>query len=303
MNEQRFTVSSPVDGLNLSCLLVEPDEVKGLVYLFHGLAEYKDRYLPLMRCLSEDGFACLICDRRGNGESMKQKNDFDCMYGASAEDILKEMHAVCEELVRRYPAKKLFLYGHSMGSLIALSFLKRWGNEVSGVILSALPQFVSAAGAGKTYLKLKRRFKGGSYRDSAVQKLMSSNYAIKGESSPFAWLNSDPARVKEYEDDPLCGNLGTVDAYIALLDLMQDAYSKDGWQKVNPLCPIFLAAGADDPCAGGDEGSSAGEKFLKSVNLMRVERKVYPGMRHELHNEPSAPIVIHDYQNKLSAWL
>ena len=303
MKESKFTVASPADGLGLSCLLVEPDKVKGLVYMIHGLAEYKERYLPLMRCLAEDGFACLISDRRGNGESMKQPGDFDCMYGAGTEDVLKDIHAAGQELVRRYPGLKLFLYGHSMGSLIALCSMKRWGNEVSGVILSALPTYVSAASAGKSYLKLKRRFKGGSYRDPSVQKLMTSSYAIKGESSPFAWLNSDPERVKAYEDDPLCGNLGTVDAYITLLDIMQDAYDKDGWQKVNPLCPFFIAGGADDPCVGGEKGASEGEKYLKSLNFVKAEHKTYPGMRHELHNEPGAPIVIHDYQNKLAAWL
>ena len=84
MNEYRFTISSPVDSLPLSCLLVEPDEVKGIVLMSHGLSEYKDRYLPLMRCLAEDGFACGMCDQRGNGESMKQPGDFGCVYGAGA---------------------------------------------------------------------------------------------------------------------------------------------------------------------------------------------------------------------------
>ncbi len=303
MNESKFTVSSPVDGLPLGCLLVEPDEVKGLVYMMHGLAEYKERYLPLMRCLAEDGFACLISDRRGNGESMKQPEDFDCMYGANAEGILKDMRAVQQELVRRYPTKKLFLYGHSIGAVIALSYMKRWGNEFSGVLLSSMPPYISAVGAGKTYLKLKRRLKGGNFRDPAAQKLMSSNFAIKGESSPFAWLNSDPERVKAYEADPLCGKLGTVDSYIVLIDLMQDAYDKDGWQKVNPLCPFFIAAGADDPCAEGEKGANENERYLKSLHFVKAEHKTYPGMRHELHNEPGSPIVIHDYQNKLTAWL
>ena len=303
MNEYKFMISSPADGLPLSCLLVAPDEVKGLVLMIHGLSEYKDRYLPLMRVLAEDGFACAMSDRRGNGESMKNAGDFDRTYGAGAEEILRDMHALGEELVRRYPAKKLFLYGHSMGSLISLCYMKRWGNEISGVILSALPADNAALGAGKAYLKLKRRFKGADYRDPSIKKLLANSYAITGESSPFAWLNSDPERVKEYEADPLCGQLGAVEGYIALIDIMQDAYSKKGWEKVSPMCPFFLAAGSDDPCAEGEKGMAAAEQYLKSLNLVRVEHKTYQGMRHELHNEPSAPTVIHDYLNRLIAWL
>ena len=303
LNEYKFTIASPVDSLPLACLLVAPEEVKGLVLLVHGLAEYKDRYLPLMRCFAEDGFACLIHDRRGNGESMRKPGDFDCTYGAGAEGILRDVRAAAEELERRYPAKKLFLYGHSIGAMIALCYMKRWGSGVSGVILGSMPQNMSALGAGKAYLKLKRTFKGASYRDPAVQKLMASNFAVKGESSPFAWLNSDPERVKQYEADPLCGQLGTVEGYLALIDIMQDAYDKKGWSKVNPLCPFFIAAGADDPCAGGESGASDGEKYLKSLNLVRVEHKSYPGMRHEINNEPGAPAVVHDFQNRLIAWL
>ncbi|MBQ6646167.1 MAG: alpha/beta fold hydrolase [Clostridia bacterium] len=303
MKETKFTIPSPVDALPISCLLVEPDEVKGLVLLTHGLSEYKDRYLPLMRCFAEDGFACAICDQRGNGESMRAEGDFGCVYGAGAEGILQDVHALGKELVGRYPSKKLFLYGHSTGSLITLCYMKRWCNEISGVILSALPENNPALGAGKAYLKLKKTFKGAAYRDPAVQKLMASSYAIKGESSTFAWLNSDPARVRQYEDDPFCGQLGTVEGYLALLDIMQTAYDKKGWDKANPLCPIFIAVGENDPCADGEKGASAGEAYLKGAHFVKVEHKTYPGMRHELHNEPSAPAVVHDSQNKLLGWL
>ena len=303
MEELKFTLASPVDGLNLSCLLVAPDQVKGLLLMSHGLSEYKDRYLPLMRCLAEDGFACAIYDQRGNGESMKNPGEHGYVYGAGAEGILQDTHALAQELTRRYPSKKLFLYGHSMGSLLTLCYMKRWGSEVSGVLLGSLPENNPALAVGKAYLKLKKTFKGAAYRDPAVQKLMTGNYAIKGESSPFAWLNSDPARVKQYEDDPLCGQLGTVEGYLALIDIMQNAYDKKGWEKVSPMCPFFIAAGENDPCAGGEKGAVAGEAYLKNLGFARVEHKTYPGMRHEIHNEPGAPIVVHDYQNKLAAWL
>ncbi|MBQ3668110.1 MAG: alpha/beta fold hydrolase, partial [Clostridia bacterium] len=281
MEEIRFKLASEVDGLPISCVIVAPDEVKGVLLMAHGLSEYKDRYLPLMRCLAEDGFACGICDQRGNGESMRKEGDFGCTYGAGEEGILRDQHMLALELVRRYPGKKLFCYGQSMGSLITMCYMKRWGNEVSGVLLSGLPENNPALGAGKAYLKVKKTFKGGDFRDTAVQKLMSSGYAIKGEASPFAWINSDPERVKQYEDDPQCGQLGPIEGYIALLNIMQEAYNKKGWGKVNPLCPFFIAVGADDPCAGGEKGASAGEQYLKSLNLVKVEHKAYPGMRHE----------------------
>ncbi|MBR4235569.1 MAG: alpha/beta fold hydrolase [Clostridia bacterium] len=306
MNETGFTLLSPVDSLPLSCLITEPDDKpKGIVLLMHSIMEYKDRFLPLMRRFNEIGFVCGILDQRGYGKSVKSPDDYGYTYGAGAKGVIRDMEAFRDELLRRYPTLKLYLYGHSMGALIALCCAKRWGTGVSGVILSALPAYNGAIGAGKQYLKLKRTFKGERFRDKSVSKLMFDNYSakFKGEASPFSWLNSDPQKVKEYEEDPLCGGLCTVDGYMSLLDLMSEAYDKKGWEKVSGMLPVFIAAGGDDPCADGEKGASEGERFLKERGLARAEHKTYEGLRHELHNEPAAPEVIHDYTNRLTAWL
>lgn len=306
MTQNEFTYKSPADGLEISALAIEPEgEIRAVILMSHGIMEYKERFIPLMSFFAENGFVCAMNDHRGYGKSVKAPEDNGYTYGKGAEGTMQDMRALAEILIRKYPGKKLFVYGHSMGALCAMCFIKRYGKDLSGAILSGLPEYNSAVGVGQKYLKVKKLFKGDRYRDQSVNKLMFDSYAskLKDSQSPFCWINSDPEKVKEYEADPLCGQLGTLDGYISLLDLMTEAYNKKGWDKSGSMMPVFIAVGADDPCAGGDKGGADGEAFLKSMGLVRAEHKTYPRMRHELHNEPEKDIVLHDFMMKLIAWL
>ena len=162
-----------------------------------------------------------------------------------------------------------------------------------------------AAGAGVQYLKLKQRLRGGRNRDENAEKLIfkSSASAFRDENSKYAWINSDPALVEAYAADPHCAFPGTVDGYLSLLELMLGAYDRRNWDNVNNLLPVFIAVGACDPCAAGEKGASAGEKYLKSLGFVRTEHQVYPGMRHEIHNEPRGTQVMDDMLNRLLLWL
>lgn len=306
MKMENFTYASEVDALPIHALLVAPEgEVKGTLLMAHGIAEYKERYLPMMRFLAENGFACAMNDHRGYGQSVKSGEDLGYTYEKGADGTIRDLNTLASLLNDRYPDKKRFLYGHSMGSLCAVNYLKRYASGFSGMILSGLPANNSAAALGKKYLKVKKMMKGGRYRDESVNKLMFSNYAakFKGESSPYAWINSDPACVKAYEDDPLCGFLGTVDGYLSLIDLLIGAYERKDWKVTNNLMPIFIAVGASDPCAEGEKGAREGEAYFKAVGYVRTESKVYPAMRHEIHNEPNGMAVMNDMLGKLNAWL
>lgn len=306
MKEAWFSFPSEADGLEISVLLVEPEgEARGTILMAHGFSEYKERYLPMMRRWADKGFACIINDHRGYGRSVRAEEDLGYTYELGAEGTLTDFRSTAKLLAERYPGKKMFLYGHSMGSLCALNYLKRYGNELSGVILSALPAHNPAAGAGIQYLKLKRRVRGGRYRDENVEKLIFKSYvsAFRDENSKYAWINSDPALVEAYAADPHCAFPGTVDGYLSLLELMLGAYDRRNWDNVNNLLPVFIAVGACDPCAAGEKGASAGEKYLKSLGFVRTEHQVYPGMRHEIHNEPRGTQVMDDMLNRLLLWL
>ena len=297
MTEEYFSFRSKADGLEIHALLTAPEkDVKGTLLMAHGIMEYKERYLPLMRFLAENGYAAMMNDHRGYGKSVKAPEDNGYTYGAGAKGTILDFETLAEILKERYPGKKMHLYGHSMGSLVALNYLKKHSSELKSVILSGLPENNNAAGAGKQYLKIRKMLKGDRHRDENVNKLMFKSYAsaFKGENNPHAWINSNPERVKEYDADPLCGRLGTVDGYMSLIDLLIGAYDQKGYENVSNLLKISVLVGADDPCAGFAEGAVKSANTLKKIGFENTEVKAYPGMRHEIHNEDGWKEVYND---------
>ena len=61
-----FSLASHHDNLSLSVLSVVPEKPKAVVQLAHGMCEHKERYLPFMRFLAENGYAAFLNDHRGH---------------------------------------------------------------------------------------------------------------------------------------------------------------------------------------------------------------------------------------------
>lgn len=295
MKTERISYKSPVDGLLIDAMLALPEtEIQGVIVMAHGIAEYKERYIRMMEIFTENGFACAMNDHRGYGASVREKDDYGYTYNAGAEGTVKDFDALEKMVSARFPDAKRFLYGHSMGSLVALNHLKNAGTRFSGVALSGLPVNTPAAAAGKQLLKLKRRLKGDRYRDDAARKLLFVGYdqKFKNEGLENAWLNSDPEAVKAYNDDPLCGGCCTVDGYISLIDLLIKAYTAKEYRLINNLLPVDVFVGEFDPCAGFAAGAQKSVQFLKKVGFVRAKVHICEGMRHEIHNEPDGEKII-----------
>ncbi|MBR3929836.1 MAG: alpha/beta hydrolase [Clostridia bacterium] len=295
MKKTNIAFPSPVDGLLIDAVLAVPDgEVKGVIVMAHGVKEYKERYNRMMEIFTDAGFACAMNDHRGYGKSVKAASDYGYTYSAGAEGTVKDFAALEKMVSKRFPGVKVFLYGHSMGTLVALNHLKHASTRISGVVLSGLPANTPAAKAGRQFLKLRRRLKGDRFMDESARKLMFSAYdaKFKDENLPNAWLNSDKAAVKAYNDDPLSGGCATVDGYMSLIDLLIGAYSIKEYRLVSNLLPIDIFVGEFDPCAGFASGAEKSLAFLKKVGFVKTNLHVLKGMRHEIHNEPGGEEVM-----------
>lgn len=295
MKIQNIAFSSPVDNLTIdACLALPEGEVKGVILMAHGIAEYKERYLKMMEIFTNNGFACAINDHRGYGKSMKDASGYGYTCSAGAEGTVRDFSEMLMIVSKRFPGVKTFLYGHSMGSLVALNHLKNAGTRYSGVVLSGLPVNTPAAAAGKQYLKIRKKLKGETFRDESAKKLMFGSYdgKFKNENIQNAWLNTDKAAVLAYNDDPLCGGCCTVDGYLSLIDLLIGAYALKEYRLVNNLLPIDIFVGECDPCVGFEAGAKKSQAFLKKVGFIKTNLYVLRGMRHEIHNEPDGESVI-----------
>ncbi len=298
-NKAETTVKSRADGLDLSVLMMLPeagDDCKGVVQMLHGMCEYKERYIPLMTFLAENGYASVIHDHRGHGKSVKSVRGLGFMYEVGKEGFMDDIFLVNVLAREKVPDVPVIVFGHSMGSLAARVFLREHDDCMDKLILSGPPSKNAAVDMGIMLAKMQKIFRGSRCPGRLLENISFGAYRkpFKDENSKSAWICSDRAVVDAYEADPYCGFTFTVDGYLVLLNLLKDTYLEKGWNCTRPDMPILYLGGISDPCIGGKSNFDDEMLVLKRAGYNRVAGKLYEGMRHEICNEPGKMQVFED---------
>ena len=280
-------IVSPVDGLKLSLIYDEPSTAPlGIVQISHGMCEHKERYIPLMEYLCRNGFAVVCSDHRGHGASVRTEDDLGYMGKGGWLAMVKDLRAVTLWAKDKWPGIPLTLFGHSMGSMAVRSYVKRYSSLIDSLIVCGCPSDNPAKDAGILLAKLIGRLKGWHYRPKILQKMSFGTYnkPFVKEGWPAAWVCSDPAVLKAYHSDPLCKYIFTADGFLNLLLLMKDCYSTD-WKTIRAALPVHFISGGDDPCRVNDKALEKAAQAMRDRGFAHVSLKIYPGLRHEIHNE------------------
>lgn len=285
MTTKLLTIESRADGLPLSVLLALPEgEPRALVQFSHGMAEHKERYLPLMERLANAGYACMINDHRGHGASVRSNADLGYFYNHGDTALVDDLHQLTEYFRAMFPGKKLTLVGHSMGSFAARAYAAKYGSDIDALVLSGSPGYNAAAPVALALIAVVRLFKGDHAKSGFLDSLLNGSFAknFPGDSK-FLWLSANRENVARYDADPLCGFPFTVNGYRSLVKLMRAAYDKR--TRIREDLPVLFLSGADDPCAPNHAGFEAAIQNLKDRGCKNVSGKMYSGLRHEIFNE------------------
>lgn len=278
-------IKSSSDGLKIELAYSIPqNEIKGIVQFSHGMSEHKERYFNFMEYLSNNGYVCVINDHRGHGNSVKDKNDLGYFYTEDVNYIIDDLYDITNYIKNKFPNKKLYLFSHSMGTLVARGYMQKYDNEIEKIILCGTPTqnpFTSfaivmaylfkAIGMGKKPNKILNYLTFASY-----------NKEYKKENE---WLSKNPENISIYNDDELCGFIFTTNGFINLYKLLKRAFEPQNYEMKNKNLNIFLIAGEDDPVIQSRQKFKELEEFLKKLGYKNIRSKLYPELRHEILNE------------------
>lgn len=289
MMEKKFTLQSNADGLNLAVELITPTDSapRAILQLIHGMCDHKERYLPFMRYMASKGYVCIIHDQRGHGESVKSPDDLGFMYDGGWRALIDDTQLVNQWIRTQYPGLPLTLFGHSMGSLVARSFVKRYDDRVDKLIVCGCPSYNPGTPVALLLARIFGALRGSHYRPELLRRLSfgTFNRPFRHEGYAQAWVCSNPETLKAYHADPLCMFNFTVNGYENLFRLMLDCYSTKGWQMKNPDMPVSFLSGAADPCRISDRAFHHAADLMRHVGYHHVSETLFPGMRHEILNE------------------
>lgn len=294
------------DGESTICALVwEPDEVasggeapRGLIQLVHGMSEHVERYAGFASFLCEQGFVVCANDHIGHGKTVSSAEDLGHMPLEAGEDVLiADVQTLRETVLDRLSVQcdmrvsgiPYVIFGHSMGSFVTRVFLTRHAFGVRAAVLCGTGHQARAlSSAGRALTRSLAKKHGERYVSSFVDGLGAGAYgkAIKGAKTDVDWLATDPEVVAEYQRDPLCGQPFTVGAYHTLTSLVSDAADPRLARKLPHALPLMFISGDEDPVGACGAGVHRAVEMYRRAGIERVSEKLYPGMRHEILNEP-----------------
>lgn len=297
-----FTLTSQYDDLQIAVAMCEPEvgdsnasagdetsaggfQPKGIIQIVHGMVEHKERYYPFMEWMASQGFVCIAHDHRGHGGSVKNvATDLGYMYTGGWRALVEDTRMVCDYVKHLYPDLPLTLFGHSMGSMVVRSFVKRYDSMIDELIVCGCPSENPLGGIGRTLARCIGFLRGDHYRSSLMLKMSIGAFRkkFKAEHSKNSWITSDTEVVAGIDKDPLCGFVFTANGYYNLTSLMMDCYDVKGWALGKPELPVHFISGADDPCRVNDEALAKAVESMRLAGYKNVDLKTYPGMRHHL---------------------
>jgi len=238
-----------------------PDkEPKAVLLVSHGYAEHSGRYGNVVNMLVPQGYAIYAPDHRGHGRSDGERVRVDDFH-----DYVADLKTFFDIIRKEYPKKKIFLIGHSMGSIIALLYACEFQEELAGLVTS-----------------------GGGLSRPGEQPAQHK----KGEALPSAMLSRDPAVIKAYDNDPL--------VYRGPIPDLHGMFGTTGklYDMVTGIAlPTLIMAGNAAP-----DGKRS-QVLFERVGAKDKTIKLYEGLLHEIFNEPEYPQVISDLANWLKARL
>ena len=276
--------------------------VRGSVQISHGVAEYGARYDEFCRFLAENGFAAAVNDHLGHGRTARSEEDL----GFFAEEdgwklVVRDMHALHRRLVKEFPGKPAFLFGHSMGSFLTRTYLIGRPRELSGAVICGTGQQAAPiVAAGKLMAAMEIKRSGARNKSARLNDLAFGAYnkGFEGR-TPSDWLSRDQAVVDRYAADPLCGFIPTAGLFHDMMGGIQYIGKPANVARMDKELPILFIAGEKDPV--GEQGKGVKRAFaaFRKAGMKDVELKLYPDCRHELLNELNKAEVMAD----VLAWL
>lgn len=290
-----------------------PERPLAIIQLTHGMAEHIRRYDDFARYLVGRGFVVAGQDMVGHGDSINSEDDYGHISLEGGKDILlDDMQSLRDMLVERFPGVPYVLYGHSMGSFMTRCYLARRPQGVACAVLCGTGNVAPGLSRLGSFLAHSiANFKGERYRSSFIDSLGVGSYSskIKNARTPMDWISHDDAVVDAYLADPHCGFMFTVGGYSALMALTEECAQPECSQNYSLDLPLFFVAGAEDPVGDCGEGVKAAAELARKPRAMYnataapVDVKLYPDMRHEIHNEIGHEQVYADIADWIEAQL
>lgn len=276
---KHFSFQSQSDALEVHGTRWQVDKPKAIVVISHGMAEHIGRYARFAKVLNVAGFDVWGIDHRAHGRTLGQQGFGD--FGDSGWDgLVSDLNQLVDLVAASAEPAGLpiVLFAHSMGAAAAQHFVQSSSAKIDMLILS-----------GTTVRK----------PDDEVPKY---NSIFEPARTPYDWLSRDEQEVDRYISDSLCGFEGQT---------IRNGFDRADTRRMDPKLialirkdlPVLLLAGDADPVNDHMKGIDLLESLWRDAGILKIDRQVYAGGRHEMLNETNRADVTRNLINWIQSGL
>lgn len=251
--------------LRRAWLAAEPERV---LLLAHGYGEHSGRYEHVGAWLAARGCAVHAYDHQGHGRS----GGPSC-HVRRFDDFLDDLEIVRSRVAAEHPGLPLYAMGHSMGGLMVAAWAGWRQPDLAGAVTS---------GAA---LALAEDAPRGRLRMARLLRWLAPRLPVGAGIDPEG-LSRDADVVKAYVEDPLVQDRMTLSLAAEIARAIPRAAASA--QRVR--LPMLLLHGEEDRLCP----AAASRAFYAALDSKGSALRIYPGLRHEILNEPERERVLED---------
>jgi alpha-beta hydrolase superfamily lysophospholipase len=267
-----------VGGLELYYRTWLPEKPpRGVVAIVHGVGEHTGRYQNLANALVPAGYIVTGFDQRGHGRSEGQRGHI-----MAWEEYREDMRLYLAEVAKLAPGLPLFLYGHSMGTLVMPDYLLHYPDGFAGAILSGTA--IDPKDSAPAHLVAIARVM------SRIKPNFSMKIALDG-----SFLSRDQQVANAYNTDPLVHWQRSARWGTEFLDRIE--WLKENFKRIE--LPVQFLHGECDPVVSVEGARRMHADIWSKDKTIHI----YPEGLHEPHNDIQHEQVGADIRTWLDAHL
>lgn len=251
---------SPEPGVIVATATWIPDDPKAIFVFSHGHAEHAGRYALLVTTMVAEGCVVATLDHRGHGRSSGVR-----ALAMRFDDYVDDLAAVVRRTTAAFPGLPLVLFGHSMGGLIAIRYAEAYAEMVDLLVTSG-PAIIIDEGTSPVVRK------GG----AVLARVLPTAPVPRSEGEV---LSTDEAIGIGFDADHRTHHGETrMKTVVEMIRAGEEARRR--FDRIT--MPLLAMHGADDELT-----SPRGTELLYA-GAATADRTIvlWPGMRHEILNEP-----------------
>ena len=271
---------------------------RAVVQIAHGIAEHVERYDDFAAYLAGHGILVAANDHLGHGRSVLTEADLGFFGPRGGWDLaVGDMRKLYELVHAEHPDTPYFLFGHSMGSFLARSYLIKYPSGLTGAVLSGTAQQPPAVlAAGRLMAKREAKKYGARYRSDKLYQMAFGSYnkGFRPQRTNSDWLSRDPEAVDRYEADPLCGYVPSAGMLADMMEGMAFNQKRSNLKRMQKDLPVLFLSGDMDPVGANGKGVLLAYQSFLDAGMTDVSLKLYHEGRHEMLNELNRAAVYAD---------